>query len=129
MIFTGSCWDERLKSWDKFSKEIDDMFATVSYVVDSSLGTQIDTADEDLKSYYFKVEAAGFTKDELKIDIENRVITVKGTSKKLNRTINKYFTAPKMIEPSSVVATFVNGLLEIKIDKSDAPNKFNVNIQ
>lgn len=127
-----SIWNSvntELDKLDNFFKEFDDMFSSVSYVRENGLGSPIDTADEDLTSYHLKIEAAGFTKDELKIEVENRVVSIKGTSKKLNRTISKYFTAPKAINPSSVNAKFENGLLELTITKAESATKVKINIE
>lgn len=111
-------WDNLFKNFDKDFERLNNMFTSVSYVLENKLGEVVDVASEDQKAYHFEVEAAGFKKDELDISLNGKVITVKGKSAKTGRSINTYFSAPKSLNPQGITAKFENGLLEITAEKS-----------
>ncbi len=75
---------------------------------------------------YMEVAVAGFTKDEIKIKVENNTLTITGTTNKLNKSERKYIKKDiamrnfdksynLMFPIETVDATFNNGILTIKL--------------
>jgi len=84
-----------------------------------------DTADQ----YIIHVEAPGFTKDDLKIEIDDRIVSISAEkestipegfrgSKPSKRRLNHQFQFHKDIDPAQTQASLRNGLLQITLPKT-----------
>lgn len=86
---------------------------------------------ETKDSHVFTLDAPGMTKDDVKIDVENDVLTISGERKskheqkddKIHRVERHYgsfkrsFRLPDGVEPSHVKARFDNGQLRVEVPK------------
>lgn len=89
---------------------------------------------EDKEAYFFDVEAPGIAKENLDVNVENRVLTIKGErkseeekkEKNFHRIEREYgaftraFTLPDTADTDKVNAEYKNGVLNIKIAKKSA---------
>ena len=78
-----------------------------------------------------RAEVAGLEKDEVDISVENNTLTLRGERKReaefeekdayrLERAFGVFtrsFILPKTVDPARISATYMNGVLEIKIPK------------
>lgn len=88
---------------------------------------------EDSKEYLIKAEIPGVKKEEVKVSVQNDVLTISGErkyekeekDKKFHRIERAYgsfsrsFTIPEDADPEKVSADFQNGLLHVHIPKSE----------
>ena len=84
---------------------------------------------EDEKNYYFEAEIPGTKKEEIKITIENYILTIKGEKKLASKgkiihservygTFSRSFNLNEDINHDTVTAEFENGILRISIGKA-----------
>ena len=84
-----------------------------------------DTADQ----YIIHIEAPGFTKDELKIEIDDKILSVTAEKETAipegfrgkqpsKRSLNRQFQFYKDIDPAQTHASLNNGLLQISLQKT-----------
>ena len=79
--------------------------------------------DEDQKAYYLTIQAAGFKKEDLTIQVEGRTLKIKGNSsnKKIPTSMNYHFTPPRAIDHhSNITAHLEDGILTITLPKKDS---------
>jgi HSP20 family protein len=91
----------------------------------------VDIAETD-KAFEIKVEIPDVTKEDVKVTVDNRVLTIWGErkqekeeeGKKFHRVERSYgvftrsFTLPDNVDESKVTATFKNGILNLQIQKA-----------
>ena len=89
----------------------------------------VETAD----AFVLRADLPGMTQDDVKLEIEDSVLSVSGERKaehdtkeegfyRLERAFGSFsrsLTLPKGIRPEAVAATFVNGVLEVRIPKPE----------
>jgi HSP20 family protein len=98
----------------------------------------IDISDDD-KNIYVEAEIPGVKKEDMKITLQDNILTINGEKKQEKEEKNKKnffrservygsftrsFTLPEDINPDSVDAKFERGLLKIAISKAE-PKKVN----
>lgn len=99
---------------------------------------------EDEKEYLIKAELPEVRKEDVKVTVENGVLTISGErkfekeekNKKYHRvergygTFMRSFTLPEDADPSKVKAGFKNGLLTVQVPKSEhaKPKQIEVNV-
>jgi len=99
---------------------------------------------EDDKEYLIKAELPEMRKEEVKVTVENGVLTISGErkfekeekKKKYHRvergygTFMRTFTLPDDSDPNKVKAEFKNGLLTVHLPKSEKakPKQIEVNV-
>jgi HSP20 family protein len=121
-----------LTSW------IDDLFNdSVFSLLDRDISTtswpRVDIA-EDKNAYHIKADLPGLEKDELKVSVENGVLTIGGEKKEekkehekgrfyhYERSYGKFcrsFNLPEDAEDGSIEATYKNGVLQLTLKKSE----------
>jgi HSP20 family protein len=95
---------------------------------------------EDEKNILVEAEIPGVKKENIKITLQNNILTINGEKKKEKEekdskrnffrservygSFTRNFTLPEDINPDSVDAKFDNGILNIKISKAE-PKKIN----
>jgi HSP20 family protein len=85
-------------------------------------------------SFVLRADLPGLTQDDIKIEFEDRTLTVSGTRKAEHETkkdgyvrverafgsFSRSLTLPQGIDPEAVTASFENGVLEVTIPKPEA---------
>lgn len=100
---------------------------------ESAIGGWIPSVDvrEDDSGLTFVFELAGMSKDDIKVDVENNVLTVSGERKFENEeqgkswhlvergygSFRRSFSLPNTVDPASADAAYKNGLLTVKLEK------------
>jgi HSP20 family protein len=86
---------------------------------------------EDENHLYLDLELPGINEKDVKVTLENNVLTVEGERKQEKKsdkgnwlhqecyygTFSRSFTLPGTVDADSVEATFNNGVLEVRIEK------------
>lgn len=95
---------------------------------------------EDKEAYYFDVEAPGIAKENLNVNVEHRVLSIKGERKnevekkeknfhRIEReygTFTRSFSLPETADTEKVNAEYKNGVLHVRIAKKTAAVPKNV---
>lgn len=97
---------------------------------------------EDEHNVIFKAELPGLTKDDIEVQFENGVLTLKGERKmekevkeenfhQIERSYGRFirsFTVPSTVEAEKIAANFKEGVLEVVLPKIEAakPKKIEV---
>ncbi len=102
--------DERRREW--------------STQIDSRKDVQL---NEENGTITITAELAGLDKDQVDIEVSNRTVTIKAESDRKNFTWDRTFTYE--IDPESVKATMVNGILDITIEKKEKTSAKKVEIE
>jgi HSP20 family protein len=111
----------------------------------SRLGMQEPSVDlyEDQDRVVVKAELPGLSKDDIQVSIADNVLTIKGEKKKEEEDSNKdYYRServygaflrtlplPAEVNPEKVQATFKNGVLNIRLPKSEEAKKKAINVK
>jgi HSP20 family protein len=133
--------------WERDMERMLGNFLTEDRWPAKSLGMQEPKLDlyEEKDQIAVKAELPGLTKDDIQLSIADNVLTIKGEKKKEEEDKGKdYYRSeriygsfmralplPAEIDPDKVQATFKNGVLEIRLPKSEAAKKreIKVNVQ
>jgi HSP20 family protein len=97
---------------------------------------------EDQNEIVVKAELPGMTKDDVQISLSDNILTIKGEKKKeeddrgkdyyrSERVYGAFFRSqplPAEINPEKVRATFKNGVLEIRLPKSEQAKKKQITV-
>jgi HSP20 family protein len=102
--------DERRREW--------------STQIDSRKDVQL---NEENGTITITAELAGLDKDQVDIEVSNRTVTIKAESDRKNFTWDRTFTYE--IDPESVKATMVNGILDMSIEKKEKTSAKKVEIE
>lgn len=119
-------WEERFSPW-------------------RSLGLREPAVDvfEEKDEFVVKAELPGMTKDDIQVNIAEHLLTIKGEKKKEEKTEEKdYYRSertygafarsiplPTEVNPEKVNATFKNGVLEIRLPKSEEAKKKEIKVK
>jgi len=123
-----------LESWnERIHKFLNDFSSA-----DFNYYPHIDISDDE-KNIYVGAEIPGIKKEDMKITLQDNILTITGEKKKEKEekdkknffrservygSFTRSFTLPEDIDPDSVDAKFDNGILNIRISKSH-PKKVN----
>jgi HSP20 family protein len=127
--------------WEPF-REIDEMFRQYSPFFGRALRrsgergewTPVADISETEKEYVIKVELPEVKKEDVKITLENGVITLSGERRQekehkdanairiesLYGTFSRSFSLPENIDPKGIIAEMKDGVLRIRIPKTQA---------
>lgn len=114
--------------------DIDRLFdLNLSGFGDTSFGSWMPSVDihEDANGLTFSVEVAGMKKEDIKVDVENNILTISGERKfesqeqgknfhRVERgygTFRRSFSLPTHVDPSSADASYKDGLLSVSFTK------------
>lgn len=108
-----------------------------------SFSPKIDIS-EDEKNFFFEIELPGFKKEDIKLYLENNILTLKGEKKKPQDSLSKKyifkqrnfgafikkFNFQNLINPEKVTVEFENGVLHIAIEKAinEAPKERQIKV-
>ena len=136
----------------QMQREIDSMFDRFlggSLAEDGSVFTSNWTPAVDIteheNEYIVKMELPGVSKDDVKITLENSVLTVKGEKKqekeskssnfhRVERTYGSFqrtFTVPSGVKADSIDASYKDGILNIALPKAEEakPKQIDVKVK
>lgn len=130
-----------------FSNWMDDLFSeffdTNARNASAHRGYPLVDIDENDNDYIFKVELPGVKKEDVSIEIDNRVLTISG-EKNVTKEENdkncfrketysgmftRSFTLPDHVEAEQAEANYQDGILELKIPKSSEKTKKKIEIK
>lgn len=126
---------------EDFHKRLDSLFADESLSV-AQWAPRVDIV-EDEKSYLIKAELPEVKKDDVKVTVQNGILTISGErkaekeekSKKFHRVERSYgsftrsFTLPEDTDPERVSADFKDGLLKVILPKSETARSRSVEVK
>jgi len=108
----------------------DDFFTNSSFESDTVWNPSIDIVEKDDK-LFATVELPGINKDDVKILIENNILSIEGTKKqeeeknehyyRIERSFGSFkrsFKLPFQVDSKKIKANFKDGLVKIEIPKS-----------
>ncbi|NLW82400.1 MAG: Hsp20/alpha crystallin family protein [Desulfovibrionales bacterium] len=131
-----------LMKWDPW-REIEDMFDRYTKAVGVPRGGQEALASSDWSprvdisetetAFLINADIPGVEKDQVKVSVENGVLTIQGErksekeekGKKFHRverfmgTFVRRFTVPDNVDPDGIKATFKDGMLQLHLPKSE----------
>lgn len=120
---------DRLAS-EIFGQNIASFFGSDGYVDHAPRVNIVENNDE----YRVEMQVPGFDKKDLKIEMVNETLTIRGERTEENgmnenerymrrefsrRAFERSFLLPKRVKPDDIRAGYVNGVLELIIPKSD----------
>lgn len=125
--------------WDSF---IDDFWGggSLNTVFQSSVDMDLYETDTHIVA---KFQAPGFTKDNIKITVEDNILTVEGTMTEEKEDKNKKWimkelksesfsrsvSLPTKIKAEEAEASFKNGVMEIKLPKAEEAKPKSISIK
>ena len=124
---------EPLKEFESFQNQIRkyfDDFPSFSTNLENSFSPKIDISDNKDK-ILVEAEIPGIKKENLKITLQDNILTIKGEKKKENESNDKNFyrcersygvftrsfTLPVEVNTDKVEANFIDGILKIELQK------------
>lgn len=142
-------WDSFYKPFLSMQREIDNVFSNFlsgdrNTGVDRS-GWRIPSVDvyETENEYVFEFELPGFDKEDVKVNLQNELLTVE-CEKKMEREskernyhlterkglcFKRQFNLPDTADSEKTAALFEKGVLEIKIPKKEVAQPKSIDIQ
>jgi HSP20 family protein len=110
--------------------------------VEANIGNYPVDVDEDEESITIEAEMPGFKRDEVEVSVENGVLTIKGEregkegdgkrkrhmSERRYTRVQRSFSLPRSVDGSDVNATMSDGILTIRLNKTEAskPRKIEI---
>lgn len=124
---------EPLKELESLSQRMQkyfEDFPSLSFDAAGAFSPRIDISEDD-KNIYVEAEIPGTRKEDLKITIQDNIITLKGEKKKTEvkseknyyrservyGSFSRSFTLPVAVNPDNVDARFEDGILRVKMEK------------
>jgi len=120
---------------DSVSKLFEDEFYKGQERSSDSFSTWYPVTDifETKDGYLFKLEVPGLAKEEINIQLNNNILSIKGERKadkeineekyhrieRFSGTFTRNFTLPRNIDNGNVNASLKDGILELKIGKQE----------
>lgn len=105
---------------DKFLNNVFDVYATPGLVNDFTYTKDEYYVNADDKHWTIEMPMPGMSKDNLKVDIEDNMLTIQATStikSKAVRNIKKSWYIDENIDVSGISAKLENGLLFVTLPK------------
>lgn len=105
---------------DKFLNNVFDIYATPGFSSDFTYTKDEYYVSSDEKQWNIEMPLPGISRDNLKIDIEDNMLTVQAVptvKSKASRAVKKSWYIDETIDVSSIVAKLENGLLTISLPK------------
>jgi len=126
---------EPLRELDNLNNRLHKFFGEFPANIDMgfSFSPRVDIYADD-QNIFIEAEIPGIRKDEMKISLQDNILTISGTKKRENEKddnkqyfrneiifgdFSRSFSLPEDINPDNVEAQFENGVLNIKIGKRE----------
>jgi HSP20 family protein len=138
--FRTTTWDP-FKELEEFENRLGTMFGRLPVKTDGEKEAIFAAADwaplvditEDDKEFLVKAELPGMKKEELKVTVENGVMTISGERKiekeekgktyhRVERAYGRFersFTLPEKADSTKVQAQYKDGILELRLPKTE----------
>ncbi len=127
---------EPLRELENFNNRIQRFFGEypMNFEWSHSFNPRVDIS-EDEKNIFINAEIPGVKKDEIKISLQDNILTISGEKKseteekkdknfyrseRIFGSFTRSFTLPDEINPDKVEAKFEDGILKVKIEKSES---------
>lgn len=124
---------EPLKELESLSQRMQryfEDFPSLNFEMGNTFNPRIDIS-EDEKNIYVEAEIPGTKKEDLKIVIQDNILTLKGEKKKIEEkkeknfyrseraygAFSRSFTLPVEVDPDKVEARFEDGILKVQMEK------------
>ena len=111
---------------DKFLNNVFDIYATPGFASDFTYIKDEYYVNTDDKQWNIEMPLPGISKDNLKVDVENNMLTIQATStikSKAVRNVKKSWYLDENIDISNITAKLDNGLLIITLPKNKPTKK------
>lgn len=135
---------EPLREFDNLHDRLHKFFGEFPANIDLgfSFSPRIDVYADD-KYFFVEAELPGLKKDEIKISLQDNILTISGDKKKSAEndskeyfrnervfgTFSRSFTLPEDINPDSTEANFEDGVLRISVAKNEIKTEKERNIK
>jgi HSP20 family molecular chaperone IbpA len=122
--------------WDRNTRNMMDMWMDLLNEIESGMPQKSWTTNQSRRDVQVNeengtititAELAGLDKDQVDIEVSNRTVTIQAESDRKNFSWDKTFTYE--IDPESVQATMVNGILDMTIEKKEKTSAKKVEIE
>lgn len=130
-----------------FNNFVDDLFSeflsnTFERIPNGGIYPKVDI-EENESSYLIKAELPGVRKEDVSIDIDNRVLTISGEKKEIvedkgknvfrkesySGSFSRSFTLPEHVSPDDADAKYENGILTLILPKNNDKMKKKIDIK
>lgn len=141
----------KIRRWDP-EKDIDIFRSSIDRLIDNFFGSAIDTTNvpyppievvEDAEAFIAKADLPGFAKDDIKITLQDNILTIHGQRKteKEHKDKNvirseRYYgeflrtiTLPSAVDTSKIRAEQKNGVLTLTLPKKETAKARTVDIK
>lgn len=130
-----SRWNDPFAGLSNLHNQLDDMFTNVLGVSSVQGMPALDVYNEDDKQIVAEVQAPGFTKDDIEVNVHDGVLELKGEKnekeedkKKRNYMLRESHASfyrsialPKTADASKVSAHFAEGVLKVVVPLKELP--------
>ncbi len=130
---------EPLREFENFSNQIQKYFDELPFIATGRSDSFMPKFDiyEDAEHLFVDTEAPGVSKEDIRLTIEDNILTLEGEKKqseelkeknffrseRMYGSFKRSFTLPVEVDSQKVEAKYDNGLLRIKFRKVDAQPK------
>lgn len=131
---TGTVWDELRRMREEMDRFFNSMFGGTALAPrEVSEWTPAMDVVETANEFIVSAELPGLEKDDIEIEIENNILTIRGEKKEEKREeegrhyvyerrfggFSRSFTLPTNVDPDRVTARFENGVLTVTLPKTE----------
>ena len=125
-----------LVRWDPFEEmnRLHDHFLGGRGLAKQAFQVAVDIREED-DAFYVDAEVPGMAAEDVKVDVENKVLTLsgerkvekeetEGTYRRVERQYGSFtrsFSLPETVDAGNISADLKDGVLELKLPKKEAP--------
>jgi len=132
-----------LVRWDPFEEmnRLHDHFLSGRGLAKQAFQVAVDIREED-DAFYVDAEVPGLAAEDVKVDVENNVLTLsgerkvekeetEGTYRRVERQYGSFtrsFSLPETVDADSVSADLKDGVLELRLPKKEAPTPRKISV-
>ena len=132
-----------LVRWDPFEEmnRLHDHLISGRGLAKQALQVAVDISEED-DAFFIDAEVPGLTADEVNIDVEKNVLTIRGerkvekeesegTYRRVERqygSFSRSFTLPETVDTDNISADLKDGVLALRLPKKDAPTPRSISV-
>lgn len=133
-----------LVRWDPFEEmnRLHDHFLGGRGLAKQAFQVAVDIREEP-DAFYVDAEVPGLTEDEVKVDVENKVLTLsgerkvekeetEGTYRRVERRYGSFtrsFSLPETVDAENISADLKDGVLEVRLPKKEAPTPRKISVK